>query len=347
MVKTPNSFKTNISAPIKKPLDIVTRQNTAVTQGFSSPEEIIQALTAIMQRSDPITKEILANTKVSEMEEIGNCINTIISGGKALVAATQKKPSFLSSLFGKVKDNIESVKDQFKTMETKFNEVRSTLDNAAISEKQNISRMKQKLTSLSQNINDLETFVEQAEAYKDNVLIPQIQSLKEGSDTIALSDAQNKLTILEQAIDDAKRYKVMYQQAVVSANESITTSYTAIYTVTVKSKSALNAFSDAAAQYISAKRTGFVNELSSNLTDALENQLQLNAQQTKENAMNAAKNASRSAISIDVLENVSKTLVETMEGVNQIYEEARQKRQAELPRLESVMRGTDEAMKKW
>jgi uncharacterized protein YaaN involved in tellurite resistance len=316
--------------------DMIANVNTTVpTMAAPVPTRVIsdtdiEQLGVEKSTTNDTSRKILAAAKSSDADEFGLKLNELIATAKRLDPAKMAGKGIIGTK-EKLLAEYESVDKRMDTLAAELNATASQL-------KLRVGDLEQMFVENEQSYQFLGKEMERGEEML-NILNQQLQAMGTPTDGFGaqhIADKQAQIQRLEKRIDDLRRGQ---QLRLLAAPEirleqnnkrSLATAFADIQVTT------LPAWRGVFSRYILSLETKKAAALATSVYDATDEAFRKQADQVRQNTVEAARVSQRSVISIDTLEYQQQQLLAAVDDAKKIIEEGRAARAAAKPKMEAL-----------
>lgn len=286
-----------------------------------------------------VSTQLLDSVRAADAGEFGAGLNQVVTLAKGLNPSSNQ-----GGMLTRVRHMFSSVKDrllaQYNSVSAQIDTLVVELDKKAKLHSGRIAEMEQLYTNnfnyherLDKAVQQCRHELEQARAdYEAQKAIAVADSF----DAQVLADHQRYITALEIRIDNLERAKLLSKQSAPKIRmlqdnaRSLVEKFGNVKAVT------LPAWKDSFMLYLLQQEQREAVNVLDNIDNATEEALRRGADQLRVNTALIAESRNRSIVSLDTLQHVNNQLIGSLEDVQRIENEARQRRAAEKPEMEKL-----------
>lgn len=342
------------SAPVKDPIDesTLTDEEKKTVDDFANKIDITESNT-VLQYGAAAQKKVadfsdtaLGNVRTKDLGEIGDLLSNLVVELKDYDGEGEKK-GFFASLFDKGEDSVTKFKAKYDKAEANVDKVADMLEQHQITLLKDIALLDELYTRNQQNTKELTMYIlagrKKLKEVKETQLPQLVAKAKESGlpeDAQAANDLEQACTRFEKKLYDLELTRqISIQMApqirLVQNNDTQMTEKiqsTLVNTIPLwKNQIVLSLGISHSKQALEAQRE---------VTDMTNTLLKKNAETLHQATVDTAKESERGIVDLETLQHTNEELIATLEEVQQIQKDGREKRAAaeqELAKIESQL----------
>lgn len=342
------------SAPVKDPIDesTLTDEEKKTVDDFANKIDITESNT-VLQYGAAAQKKVadfsdtaLGNVRTKDLGEIGDLLSNLVVELKDYDGEGEKK-GFFASLFDKGEDSVTKFKAKYDKAEANVDKVADMLEQHQITLLKDIALLDELYTRNQQNTKELTMYIlagrKKLKEVKETQLPELVAKAKESGlpeDAQAANDLEQACTRFEKKLYDLELTRqISIQMApqirLVQNNDTQMTEKiqsTLVNTIPLwKNQIVLSLGISHSKQALEAQRE---------VTDMTNTLLKKNAETLHQATVDTAKESERGIVDLETLQHTNEELIATLEEVQQIQKDGREKRAAaeqELAKIESQL----------
>ena len=317
---------------------VQTAQKMPVTYRKITDDDIYKLGSESANKRVTVSKKILSSVTVSDTDEFGKKLNSLISLSKQLNPNEIAKPSFFKRLFNTKAILTEKIKSQYDSVEQRMNALCLELDEMADKRRKRVLDLDQMYIENEDNYKSLQKDVEEGnqmllclqEEYEDCALSKDAFAAEE------LARITSRINTLKKRIDDFERGMqlcifaapdIRMQQ---EHNRALASSVRDIKVTTIP------AWQGVFSRYILAIETKKSAELVTAVYDATDEAFRMQADQLLENTVAVANAQQRSIVSVETLQHIQQQLIASIDQACEIERQGSAAREVAKPQLQQL-----------